>query len=172
MVELRLRKKVDKEFEVQKIYVHKRSPYARVLLKCTTAVWGSGPSYVFSMLYSTGTTIPEEIVIDKPDGSDKAMPWTLELYMVVSKKSHNPRFNILRVPMRNSELVNNVCDIAVVPSVCGKPAKGGLAKGWVVPTCNCKNMTQQNSSNQQDHCVIITCCITCSITYSFSGVRK
>ena len=73
---------------------------------------------VFSMLDSTGTTLPEEIVIDKPDGSDKAMPWTLELYMVVSKKSHNPRFNILRVPMRNSELVNNVCDIEVV-----KPAR-------------------------------------------------
>ena len=67
---------MDKEFEVQKIYVHKRSPYARVLLKCTTAVWGSGPSYVFSMLYSTGTTIPEEIVIDKPD---KAMPCSIWL---------------------------------------------------------------------------------------------
>ena len=50
---------------------------------------------MFSMLDGSGTAIPEDIVLDQPDGTDKKLPWTLELYLTVNKRN-NPRFNILR----------------------------------------------------------------------------
>ena len=100
------KKKIDKGFEVKKIYIHKLAPYPRVLVKCTKAVWGDGPensSYVFSLLDGGGTIVADEIVMDQPDGTDKSFPWTLDLYAMVNKKSYacNPRFNILRVKLKH-----------------------------------------------------------------------
>ncbi len=108
------KKRIDKAFEVKKIYIHRQASYARVLLKCTSAVWGDSPenvSYVFSMLDGGVTNIPEELIIDRPDGTDKRLSWTLELYMILNKKNYtcNPRFNILRVPVKHGEYNKSVC---------------------------------------------------------------
>ena len=97
------KKKIDRKFDTKKINVHKQASYARVLAKCKSIAWGDGPddaSYEFVMLDSGGMIIPKQLIVDQPNGTDKALPWSLELYMMVNKKTYTckPRFNVLRQP--------------------------------------------------------------------------
>ena len=47
--------------------------------------------------------VPEDLVNDQPDGTDQALPWTLESYMKINRKAYHckPRFNVLRPTCRN-----------------------------------------------------------------------
>ena len=104
------RRKVDREFGIVKINVHKRASYARLLEKCTSAVWGESfrsKANSYTLVDSHGLAIPERLIIDKADGTDEELSWSLETYVQVTKKTYatQPKFNVLRTP-KSSELLH------------------------------------------------------------------
>ena len=64
-------KKVDRDFGVVKINVHKNASYSRFLEKC---IKEEDEGYDFSLMDSQG------LIIDQPNGIDEELPWTLETY--------------------------------------------------------------------------------------------
>ena len=102
------RRKIDREFGIVKINVHKGASYAQLLEKCTRAVWAdcfNNEANIYTLVDSQGLVIPETLIIDKPDGTDEELPWSLETYIQVTKKTYStqPKFSVLRIP-RESEL--------------------------------------------------------------------
>ena len=76
------------------------------------AVWGDcqeDERNSFTLADNQGMVIPEMLIIDQPDGTDKELPCSLETYMQITKKAYTtqPRFNVLRTT-RSSKLFCNI----------------------------------------------------------------
>ena len=54
---------------------------------------------VYTLTDTGGRNIPEKIVIDRSDGTDCVLPWTLETYYIqVTKETYHrlPKFQVLK----------------------------------------------------------------------------
>ena len=111
---VRGKKKIDKEFGFVKINVHKGASYSRLLEKCADAVWGTVEEehYTFSLLDTKGMSISEKLIVDHPDGSDRELPWSLETYVKITKKTYTtqPKF----IVHRDDPAVGNVI-VSLIP---------------------------------------------------------
>ena len=61
--------------------------YAQLLEKCARAVWAdsfNNEANSYTLVDSQGLVIPEMLIIDKPDGTDEELPWSLETYVYTS----------------------------------------------------------------------------------------
>ena len=93
------KRRVDRKFEPVKINIHRQASYDRVLTKCLAAAWGEvGESASYVLTDTGGMKIPEKLVIDQPDGTDEVLPWTLETYLQITKKTYHcqPKFQVLK----------------------------------------------------------------------------
>ena len=80
--------------------VHKNASYSRLLEKCIKAVWEEDEGYNFSLMDGQGLLIDDKLIIDQPNGIDEELPWTLETYLKITKRTYTtqPRFVVLRTP--------------------------------------------------------------------------
>ena len=65
------------------------------MLKCKAATWGDVPddiSYEYCLTDSGGVIVPEDLVIEEPDGirTDQALSWTLEYRTIGRHTIANP----------------------------------------------------------------------------------
>ena len=86
-----------------KINVHKAASYSRLLEKCTNAVWenpDADQQYTFTLMDTQGMVINDKLIVDQPDGSDRELPWSLETYVQITKKTYvtQPKFIVFRAP--------------------------------------------------------------------------
>ena len=112
---MRGRKRVDREFGFVNINVHKSASYSRLLEKCINAVWGSleDQQYTFTLMDTQGVLIDDKLIVDEPDGSDRELPWSLETYVKITKKTYatKPRFIVFRTPILGKCLIS--CSLTV-----------------------------------------------------------
>lgn len=91
----------DRSFGSRKLFVFREATHARLLKKCKDTVWPDGPEGASYFLADVaGIIIPDVLIIDQPDGSDKRLDWTLDAYIRVSriKYQSKARFNVLMKP--------------------------------------------------------------------------
>ena len=78
--------------------------------KCVNAVWGTVKEehYSFSLLDTKGMSISEKLIVDHPDGSDRELPWSLETYVKIIKKTYTtqPKFIVHRDPAVGNVIVS------------------------------------------------------------------
>ena len=108
------RQRVDKTFGLVKINVHKEASYSRLLEKCRNAVWvdsSQEKKYSYSLMDSQGLTIDDKLIIDHPDGVDRELPWSLDTFVKVTRKTYTtqPKFIVLRIPVCGKCFVITKC---------------------------------------------------------------
>ena len=75
----------DRDFGTRKVFFFKEASFARVLEKCKHAVFPDAPEAEYYIADSTGIPIEgDQIVLDRPDGKDKEIKWSLGTYLRVS----------------------------------------------------------------------------------------